>query len=342
MRRYRALLTALTLGTPLAGTGAQDITVRDFGVAQVTYTSSQTPKIRRGMTSRVTIVKHLLNHVPFELVSASGGATIGNLSNGHASNGTGFIAMDVTVPAAQATGSTITLNVGLIDKYNFTVVRRGLVTSITGNPQPTTIAAGTPWVATVQGTDLGTPVSTLGAAQCHTSTAGAASNTTVQFNVTRQASCAVTSFVLGLTPSAANDPPNYRLANGAIPTLSFSYLPAGVACTSNPNVGAPIISQPSNSQVIVFTSGTPSPASVLIRWDSLTQGSNQPAPNNEWVVARGGKNKSGSFMFVNSFVVKGLSTTMSFAIPDTHTVSVRPKNCGQTAPSTSVTFFTRY
>jgi hypothetical protein len=351
MRRIVFSLTALALGAPFADARAQDIFVRDFGSSEISYANGSTPKIRRGMTSRVRIVKDLIDLVPFQMVSASGGATISSLSNGRTSNGTGFLAMDVTVPSGQATNSTITLNVGLSDHFNLTVKHRGLVSSITANPQPSTLQQGTPFVATVQGTDLGDPVADLGSGQtCHSVTVGNRTNTSVQFTLTRLASCSLNSFSLSVDPSANDDPPKYLLASGAVPILNFSYIPpppVGVTCTSNPNLGLPTIRAPGNAQVIVFGSGTPSPTNITIRWDSLTN-LTQPAPNNEWIVTRGGSQVGGGLLIGgggtkgNFVTVTGLSKTLSFTIPGTHTISVRPKNCGQNAQTATITFSTRY
>lgn len=346
MRRFSLVFTALTLGAGSAG--AQDIIVRDFGVSEISYANGTLPRIRRGITSRVTIIKDLIDFVPFGLVSVSGtGVTIGALSNGKRSSGTGFIAMDVTVPAGFNTGSNITLNVGLSDRFNLRVVNRGLVSSITANPLPSTIQAGTPWTATVSGTDLGGLVPYFAVGTCHTTGAPNRSPDVVTFTVTRQATCGTNSFVLNVDRSATNDPPKYVTSAGQAPALGFSYIPpppVGVTCISNPGVGAPSIQAPAQGQAIVFASGTPSPRNITIRWDSLTL-TQQAAPNNEWIVSY---TPPSSFLRVLpgakpiTTTVRALSTRLAFDIPGTHTISIRAKNCGQSAPTASRTFITRY
>lgn len=346
MRRFSLVFTALTLGAGSAG--AQDIIVRDFGVSEISYANGTLPRIRRGITSRVTIIKDLIDFVPFGLVSVTGtGVTIGALSNGKRSSGTGFIAMDVTVPAGFNPGSNITLNIGLSDHFNLRVVHQGLVSSITANPQPSTIQAGTPWIATVSGTDLGSAVPILATPSCHTTSDLTQAANSVTLTLTRQATCGTNTFVLRVNPSANNDPPKYVTSSGQIPALGFSYIPpppVGVTCISNPNVGAPSIQAPAQGQALVFGSGTPSPRNITIRWDSLTT-TQQAAPNNEWIVSY---TPPSSFLRVlpgakpTSTTVRALSTRLAFDIPGTHTISIRAKNCGQSAPTASRTFITRY
>jgi hypothetical protein len=300
----------------------------------------------------VTVIKDLIDLVPFQLVSITGGGSISSLSNGRTSSGTGFIAMDVAVPSNQAPNSTITLNIGLSDKFNMRVVHRGLVSAIVASPQPSTLQVGTPWVATVRGTDLGDAVAHVAAPSCHTAPVlGNRTADSIRFTLTRSATCSTNSFSLTLEPSANDDPPKYVLSSGARPTLNFSYIPpppVGVACTSNPGLGQAVVRTPGNNQVIVFGGGTSSPTNIVIRWDSLTA-LGQPVPNNEWVVTRGGGTTTASGLLIGgggakgtSVTVVGLSKTFAFTIPGTHTISVRPKNCGQNAPATTVTFSTRY
>ncbi|MGQ0643429.1 MAG: hypothetical protein ACT4P6_22005 [Gemmatimonadaceae bacterium] len=64
MRYLSTVLIAFALGTPLAAAGAQDIFVRDFGSSEISYANGSTPKIRRGITSRVRIVKDFIDLVP--------------------------------------------------------------------------------------------------------------------------------------------------------------------------------------------------------------------------------------------------------------------------------------
>lgn len=349
--RSAVLVTALTLSA--ASAGAQDIFVRDFGSAELSYTNGARPKIRRGMTSRVRIVKDFIDLVSFQDVSVSGtGVRISNLNNGRTNNGTGtgFLAMDVTVPATFSTNSTITLNVGGSDRFVMSVVHRGLVSAIVATPQPSTIQAGTPWVATVRGTDLGTPVADLGTGSCHNAPTVNRFTDSVRYTLVRQATCSINSFTLSVDPSASDDPPKYSLSSGATPSLSFSYIPpapSGVQCVSNPGLSQPVIRAPSNLQTLVFGSATPSPTNIVIRWDSLTNTA-QPVPNNEWLVSQvalnttiGGVN-GGSTAKGTVFTVKGLFRTFSLAIPGTYKFTVRPRNCGANAVAASVQFTLRY
>jgi hypothetical protein len=84
--RLMILLSALVVGLPMPyGTAsAQGITVSAFsGGGDEVYGLSNQLKIRRGRTSRVTIVKDFINLVDFGSISISGGpATISRLSNG--------------------------------------------------------------------------------------------------------------------------------------------------------------------------------------------------------------------------------------------------------------------
>ncbi|MEW5916992.1 MAG: hypothetical protein AB1762_11325 [Gemmatimonadota bacterium] len=348
--RFAVLVSALTLGA--ANAVAQDIIVRDIGSAEISYGNGARPKIRRGMTSRVTIVKDLIDLVPFQTISVTGtGVRIANLSNGRTSASTGFLAMDVTVPATFNTNSTITLNVGLSDRFVMSVVHRGLVSAIVATPQPSTLQAGTPWVATVRGTDLGTPVANLGPAACHNAPTASHFTDSVRFTLVRQATCSTNSFTLRIDPSASDDPPKYALASGNTPVLGFSYIPpppSGVQCVSNPGLSAPVITAPGNLQTIVFASATPSPTNIVIRWDSLTN-TGQPVPNNEWIVSQvplnttiGGSLLNGGSPKGSTFTLKALSRTFSLAIPGTYKFTVRPKNCGQNALAAAVQFTIRY
>ena len=351
-------LLALAISPLMPGARANaqglGITVDDFGTGSATFTYTDTPPLRRGVTTRVIIVKDLIDLVSFNDVSISGGGTIGALSNGRTSQGRGYLAMDVTVPSGQNPGSTITLKVGLIDQFRFKAVRRGLVSSVTANPQPSTLQPGTPWVVTFQGTDIGGAVANLAGAPCHTSVAGNnQSSTSMQFTLTRSATCATTTFSVRLGPSGGNDPATYNLAAGPVAGLTFSYLPpppAGVACVSDPSVGAPSITAPVTGQVIVFGSGTASPTNITIRWDSLTLNQRQ-APNREWIVTRNNASTIGpvigrptrtSSTTVTIPARTQPSVTQSFSIPGTHSVSIRAKNCGQSAPTSTVTFSTQY
>jgi hypothetical protein len=180
--------------------------------------------------------------------------------------------------------------------------------------------------------------------QCHTVTHANRSANGVTATITRNASCNTTAFGVALQPVASNDPPSFNLANGNLAGFQFQYAPAGVACISNPNLGAPTVRQPVANSVIQFQSGTLSPANVTITWDS-TLNNGTGAPNNEFVITRPDRTTS----IVTVGPVTGTSTThvgrtatFRFAVPGTHTFSIRAKNCGQTAPSTTVRFSTQY
>jgi hypothetical protein len=356
MRTMRALrrsfvpaVIALAAPAPpgaAAPPAAEGIGVNDFAGGRI-YTLSQTPPIRRGGTSEVFITKHLIDLVPFDQVEVSGaGATPGTIRNGRDAQGIGFISVRVTVPSDAALGALITLRVGLIDRFTFRVVNRGEVASITKNPDPSTIASGTAWVATVSGTDIGSPVVTPNAPACHTATVNEGSRTAggVQFTLRRDATCSTSSsYVFRLAGSAANDPPSWASATGRLATFTFSYAAPGVVCTSVPGIGAPIVNQPANGQTMVFSVGTPSPAPVTIAWERDIAG--VPAPNNEWVITRTIVQSTGGTFSMRLPVtteVTGTSTSISFPIPGTHSFTIRAKNCGQTAPSTTVTFSTQY
>lgn len=326
---------------------AQDIVIDDFASGKASFPATTTVPLRRGVTSNAQIIKDLIDLVPFNMVSISGGGTISSINNGRTSSGKGFIRMNVTVPSGQSLGSIITLKVGLTDQFRFRAVHRGQVSSATASPQPSTITAGTPFTVTVQGTDLGNPVVQTTGLPCHTIAESNRSNTSVRFTLTRLATCTSSQFSFRLTPGAGgNEAPSYPLATGSPAGFSFSYLtpPVGLACSSQPSIGAPRITTPAAGQVLVFGSGTSSPTNIVVRWDSVTA-TNVAAPNNEWIVSRQVRTTVSrtqpTFGFTTvSTEVRGLSIALPFTIPGTHTVSIRAKNCGTAAPSSSVTFST--
>jgi hypothetical protein len=320
---------------------AENIVVGDFA-ANLTYNLSSIPVVRRGVTSSVSIRKNLIDLVPFGMVSVSGqGATISNLQNG-TTGGTGFLAMNLSVPSSASLGGTIALRVGATDIFQFRVVARGLVSSITKAPDPSTIAAGTQWIATVNGTDLGTPIIDAGVLQCHTVSSNNRTNSSVDLPLQRtNANCNTTTFSFRLKNGSANDPPSWALSNGNTTNFSFTYQPpppSGVTCTSAPNIGTPVITGPANQQVLVFGRGTVSPTPATITWNLNTAPNNVPAPNNEWIVSRSGTGLKGTA----TTTVTGTSKSFNFTIPGTYTVTIRAANCGQSAPPSSVTFSTRY
>lgn len=348
MRRIARIAMLTALITP-AAIGAQNIVIDDFGSGTTSYPASSTVPLRRGVTTNVQIIKDLIDLVPFNMVSISGGGTISSISNGRTSAGRGFIRMNIAVPSGQTTGSTITLKVGLSDQFTFRATHRGLVTSVVSAPQPSTIVPGTPFVVTVQGTDLGNPV--VRAIPCHTIAESNRTNTSVRFTLTRAATCANTSFSFNLTPAAGSaQAPSYPLASGVASGFGFSYQPpppSGLACASAPGIGQPRISSPAAGQALFFGSGTNSPTNIVIRWDSLTS-SQVAAPLNEWIVTRGVQGTRSaigpSLTGIRSVQteVRGLSVSLPFSVPGTQSVTIRAKNCGVAAPSTTLTFTTAF
>jgi len=107
-----------------------------------------------------------------------------------------------------------------------------------------------------------------------------------------------------------------------------------MTCASVPGIGAPVITSPANGQVFAFAAGANANQSMTIRWNLLTN-SQQPAPNNEWLVSAPIAFQKGAAL---STTVQGTQFTRTFPLPGTYTVSVRAKNCGETAPSTTVSF----
>ncbi|HJU75225.1 MAG TPA: hypothetical protein VJ717_15895 [Gemmatimonadaceae bacterium] len=338
--RSALLLGALALMPPFFGPRrhvVENISVGDFA-GNLTYNLTATPPIRRGVTSHIVIKKNFIDLVPFNMVNVSGqGASISNLANGN-SGGTGFLALDVTVPGAAALGGQITLNVGLTDHFTFRVVNRGLLSgAVTKTPDPATLQGGTAWVAAVAGTDLGVPV--LDGPICHSVAVSNRTNTSVQFTLQRNATCSTTSFNFRLKGSATNDPPSWATASGSSSNFGFAYVPpppSGVACTSDPTIGFPEITSPQNQQVIQFAAGQASPAPVTVTWSANTS-NNEPVPNNEWIVSHSGTLIKGTV----STTVIGTSKTYTFVLPGDYTITLRPANCGQSAPSKSVSFSMR-
>ena len=350
LARLSLLAAMLTISLDV---GAQGINIKDFDDNSRNYGLTQTVPIRRGVTSNVVIVKDFIDLVPFNLVSITGGGTVSSISNGRNSRGKGFIQMNVSVGANQTTGSTITLKIGLTDQFRFRVTHRGLVTAVVKNPNPQNVAAGTPWQLTLQGTDLGTPVIRTASLACHTVATGARTNTSVVFTLTRAATCPNTQFsVIFAGQSTSTDAPTYVTSSGSLANFAFTYAPpppVGLACASAPNIGTPVIRTPANSQALIFGAGTISPRNITIRWDSLTTGQ-IAAPLNEWIVSRrvpNTKTRTGPSLTGLGFLnvdtqVTGESVVLPFTIPGTHTVTIRAKNCGQSAPTASVTFTTAF
>jgi len=332
--------TAGALDVP-ASNFAENIRVVDFA-SSLTYDLTKRPPVRRGVTSSISIKKNFIDLVPFGQVSVSGaGASISNLDNG-TDGGTGYISMRLTVPSDATLGAVITLSVGLIDRFTFRVVNRGVVTSVTRNPDPATLQPGTEWTAIVTGTDLGGPG--LLTIPCHTVTVPNRSNTSVQYRLRRADTCSTTTFSFRLVAAATNDPPTWTTATGGGTGFAFAYVPpppTGVTCTSNPNITAPVVTRPLNNQVLVFGSGTASPTRVTVAWEQRTQPGNLLPPNNEWLVTRQVTTQFGTITS-QPVTVTALSTVLSVAIPGTVTVSIRARNCGTPGPATTITFTTRY
>jgi hypothetical protein len=347
MRRHLVVFTSFAVSTatlfPLTQISAQNnnsISINDFAQGQRGVALTATAPLRRGVTSRVVISKDLIDLVSFNDISLSGGGSMTNLTNGRNVNGMGMISMDITVPAGQTLGQIMTLKVGLIDQFKFSTVSRGQVTNVTRNPEPSTIPATTPWIVTVAGTDMGSVE--VAPINCHTIVYSNRSANGVTATLTRNASCSTSAFGVAWRGSATTDPPSFNLANGNLAGFQFQYAPSGVACVSQPNIGAPTVRQPQTGQVIQFNSGTLSPASVTIAWDSLLT-SNTTAPNNEFVVTHGEASTIGLTATRSvSTTTTGRSTIIRFPIPGRYSVTVKAKNCGQSAPSTTVTFSTQY
>lgn len=347
MRLRPVILTAsavaIAVCLPLTDVSAQNnnsIFIDDFAQGARGVPLTTTAPLRRGVTSRVVISKDFIDLVSFSDISLSGGGTMTNLTNGRNVNGMGMISMNITVPSGQTLGQVMTLKVGGSDQFKFSTVSRGQVTSVTRNPDPSTIAGTTPWTAVIAGTDMG-GVEVL-PINCHTIAYSNRSANGVTATITRNASCNTTAFGVALRGSATNDPPSYNLANGNLAGFQFQYLPSGVACIGLPNIGAPIIRQPQAGSVIQFSSGTLSPTNITVTWDSLLT-SNIPAPNNEFIVTHGEVNALNLIgTRTVSTTVVGRSVTVKAAIPGKVSVTVKAKNCGLAAPSTTVTFTTRY
>ena len=341
-----ALLTvAIVPLVPAARVSAQgsSISVGDFTTVGTIFALTATPPLRRGVTSQVLIIKDFIDLVPFSLVSTTGGGTISSISNGRTLGGKGFIKMNVAVPAGQSPGSIITLKVGLSDQFTFKAVHTGLISSVTANPLPASVLPGTPFVVTFQGTDLGAPVADLSNASCHTASLGPRTSTSAQFTLTRSANCDQTVFMFTIAPSAGDDPPNYRTAAGLPTVFVISYL----GCAPEPSIGAPVITQPANGQVILFGQGAASPGNILFRWNALTVGQ-RPAPNRQWIVTRESTGRRPISQLISAGITvtapQGTppSVTLSFAIPGRHSVTIKAKNCGENAPSSTVSFSTQY
>lgn len=340
-----AATAALLLGGSRASFAQDGITVTDFSNATrggVTIGLTNTGKLRRGVTSTVMIVKNLIDLVPDGQISVSGGGSLASgITHGHTSSGEGFISMKVSVPSAQSINSTITINVGLLDHFNFLAVHRAQVSAISFNPNPTTIQGGTAFVLTVTGTDFGSPNLTLGGTACHTASNVTRTATTFSATLQRISTCTnLGPFGFTLSSTASGEPGFYAEGNG---TFSFTFgpyvapPPTGVACVSAPGIGAPVITAPKNNSLISFFSGSGSPQTVTIVWDRNTSNS-VAAPDNEWLVTV----PTSKIGFSSTLDIVGTSVSPKFAVPGTYTVTVRAKNCGASAPTAFVTFSLKF
>ncbi|MEP6733249.1 MAG: hypothetical protein ABJE10_21580 [bacterium] len=345
-------MTLLALSTPPAR--AQGIFVSDFSnnfTSPASFALTATAKLRRGTTSSVTIVKDFIDLVPFGLINVRNGGTIVSRTNGRNAQGKGFITVKISVSATQQVGSTITLDVGASDHFNFSVERTGELTAVALAPNPSTVVAGTPVTINVTGTDLGTPA--LVPIPCHTVTMGNQSATAFTATATRNnsSSCATTNgpFAVSVHGSGANDPVFYTTSQ-MVSTFPFpAYLipppPPGVTCVSSPGIGRPIVLSPVNAVVITYAAGASPNQPVTIRWNRHTVG-NVLAPNNGWIVTTSLKPQPGfptpGFGLPNGADVFDTVVVKTFTLPGTHTVTIRAKNCDVPAPSTTVTFELRY
>jgi hypothetical protein len=354
-RHFTAAALAIAALAPAGRADAQDlILVRAFTgtTGQDQFPPGTQPYIRRGRTSSVEIVKDLIDLVPFGMISVSGGgAFISGFQNGRTAQGTGFLRLSMGVPETTAVGTIITLSVGLTDRFEFNVVRTAIVTSLTRNPDPSTIVPTTPWLATFQGTDIGAPELDLSRLQCHAAREEARTNNSFAVTLTSAEPCSAAGFILVLRAIPGQTPTQYRFNNGAPATFSFVYAPEGPVCTSIANLqAAPVVTNPANGQLIVFGPSTVSPTQITLRWEALLQPGQIQPPLNEFIVTRQVPRATSPLVneqglagpVIVSETVGGTSKTYSFAIPGTYTFSVRAKNCGDSAPSTTVTFTTRY
>jgi len=308
---------------------------------------------RRGTTSHVQIVKDLIDFVPFDQVkTATGGITISGIANGKTSAGTGFIGFNVNVPAAQTLGSTVTIDVGLLDHYKFIVLHEGLIGAApTITPDPSTVTGGTPITIAVTGTDFGTPA--VAGMACHTIVPGAASGTSFTFTVTRNAGCTNNGpFSFVLNGSGTSDVSPYS-TTAHVSSFAFSSYrtitpppPPPPPCASVPGLGAPAVTSPTTGQRFEFVQGTTSPQSLTLRWSNITN-TNQAAPNNEFIVVltkTDGFAKVSTRDLINtvtskdSSLVVGQQITRNFLLPGAYQLSIRARNCGDFGPITNVAF----
>jgi hypothetical protein len=342
-------LTVLVLGAPQAR--AQGIFVTDFHSTTASfYDLTATGHLRRGTTSNVQIVKDLIDLVPFDQIKTStSGVTLSGKTNGRTSAGKGFIAFSLAVSATQTLGSTVTVDVGLLDHFKFTVRREGLISNVTFTPDPATVSAGTAITINGTGSDFGTPA--LTAIQCHTVTTGASTATTFSATATRSVTCANSGpYGFSVNGTGANDAPIYATSNHLIgfSLASYKALPPPLPpCQSAPGIGTPTVTSPTNGQRFEFVSGTASPQSLTVRWSNITS-SNQAAPNNEFIVVltrtdatstlKNERTLIPAVTTKDSSLVVGTVLTKNFVLPGSYQLSIRARNCGDFGPITATTF----
>jgi hypothetical protein len=342
--RLTTLAAALVSLSPPMLQAQEGIFVTDFSTPHgpVTYPLAGPAKARRGVTSTVEIVKNLIDLVPFDQIKIhSGPTTISGISNGRTtSSGTGFIRMSMTVPAGVSPGSTVTLDVGFLDHFNFTVEHTGQLSAAPSfTPSPTTVVAGTQIVVNGSGVDFGTP-SIL--ALCHSVVMGAHDQDSFTATLTRQSSGTCSSnngpFALSIHGSGTGDPSLYATSQGvtsfSLPAYFIPPPPPGLTCSSVPNIGPPNIIRPVDQQVFEFATGANASQQVSIVWSKHTANS-QLAPNNDWIVSvPSDRTVTGSI----NITIRDTVVTRAYVVPGTYTVSIRAKNCDTSAASKSVTF----
>ena len=340
--RLTTLAAVFVFLSPPALRAQEGILVTDFSTPHtpVTYPLAGPAKIRRGVTSTVEIVKNLIDLVPFDQIKVhSGPTTIANKSNGRtSSSGTGFIRMSMTVPAGVAAGSTVTLDVGFLDHFNFTVQHTGQLSAAPiFSPSPTTVVAGTP--ITIQlnnGVDFGNPTIV---AICHSESSPAPNPTAFSATLTRQSSGTCGSnngpYAVSVHGSGTGDPVVYATAAGtsgfSIPAYLVPPVQQQLTCASVPNIGAPVIARPANEQVFAFATGATPRQQISVVWAKHTR-SSQLAPNNDWLVTSEGVTTT----------VRDTVFSRTYVVPGTYTVGVRAKNCDTSAGSASVTFALKF
>jgi len=336
-----ALATVLVTLSPPVLRAQEGILVTDFSTPHtpVTYPLAGPAKVRRGVTSTVEIVKNLIDLVPFDQIKIhSGPTTISSISNGRTSaSGTGFIRMSMTVPSGLTAGSTVTLDVGFLDHFSFTVLHEGQLSNAPAlSPSPGTVVAGSAITVTGHGVDFGSPNVV---AICHNVTMGSHDGDSFTATLVRSSTAGCVSnngpFTFSVHGSGTGDPTIYSTVGGTtsfqIPAYQIPAPPPGLACASVPNIDGPVITRPVNQQVFSFAQGANARQQINVIWHKKTT-SEQSAPNNDWLVS-----------------IAGLTTTVrdtvfsqAYLVPGTYTLTIRAKNCDTPAQSSSVSFSLKF